>query len=105
MQRDPWLIRNTKRLFTILRTSGQIRHLARFLASHTPGYLFDKPSPWLGFDAIDYLAARISPGWRVFEYGSGGSTLFWLKSGAEVVSIEHDADWYAQMQQRLMQNP
>lgn len=105
LKRDSWLIRNTKRFLIILRAPGQIRHLRRFVASHKPGYLFDKPSPWLGFDAIDYLAGRIAPGWRVFEYGSGGSTLFWLKSGAEVVSVEHDADWYAQMQQRLKQQP
>lgn len=38
---------------------------------------------------------------RVFEYGSGGSTLFWLRYGALYVSIEHDLDWYSLVRQRL----
>lgn len=31
---------------------------------------------------------------RVFEYGSGASTLYWLDKGAEVVSVEHNPKWY-----------
>jgi len=31
---------------------------------------------------------------KVFEWGSGGSTLFWLEKGANVVSVEHDRQWY-----------
>ncbi|MCC6612966.1 MAG: hypothetical protein IT320_05765 [Anaerolineae bacterium] len=105
MKQDPWLIRNAERLVTILRSPGQIKHLGRHLESYQSDYLFNKPSPWLSFDVIDYLSAQIIPGWRVFEYGSGGSTLFWLTKGAEVVSVEHDADWYRQTQPRLSAFP
>ena len=34
---------------------------------------------------------------RVFEYGSGGSTLFWINNVQEVVSVEHDTAWYSIM--------
>jgi len=34
---------------------------------------------------------------KIFEYGSGGSTLFWLNLGAECVSVEHNPDWYELM--------
>jgi len=38
---------------------------------------------------------------EVFEFGAGGSTL-WLASRAKrLVSIEHDADWYAVIAQEL----
>jgi hypothetical protein len=30
----------------------------------------------------------------VFEYGSGGSTLFWASRVKKVVSIEHETEWY-----------
>jgi len=55
----------------------------------------------LTFDAVDELLKRLPPNPLVFEYGSGGSTLFWLKRGARCTSIEHDAQWYALMRSRL----
>lgn len=60
-------------------------------------YLLRKPSPWLSLPAIRWLRRFLAGrrGLRVFEYGSGGSTLFWLRHGCECVSIEHDARWSA----------
>lgn len=49
--------------------------------------------PWLPFRLIDELGERIGPDSRVFEYGGGGSTLWFLDRGAEVVTVEHDASW------------
>ena len=49
--------------------------------------------PWIQFGARDHVMAAVQPGARVLEFGSGGSTLFWLALGAEVVSIEHDPNW------------
>jgi hypothetical protein len=57
--------------------------------------------PWLVYDAIDFLNALPLAGSRIFEYGSGGSTLYWLNRGAECVSVEHNPDWYKRMQHRL----
>ncbi len=31
---------------------------------------------------------------RVFEYGSGGSTIFFALGGCEIFSVEHDKSWY-----------
>ncbi len=49
--------------------------------------------PWLPFRLIDELAERVDSRWRVFEYGGGGSTAWFLDRGAEVVTVEHDARW------------
>ncbi|HEY3329753.1 MAG TPA: hypothetical protein VGK19_07025 [Capsulimonadaceae bacterium] len=49
--------------------------------------------PWFTYSAIDFLQRTLMPGMMVFEYGSGGSTMFWAKAGASVVSIEHDEEW------------
>lgn len=37
---------------------------------------------------------------RVFEYGSGGSTLFWISRVQEVISVEHDNSWYLIMKKQ-----
>jgi predicted O-methyltransferase YrrM len=50
--------------------------------------------PWLTFRAIKWLNSYIKPWMRVFEYGSGGSTLFLAKRIESLVSIEHDEKWY-----------
>ena len=63
--------------------------------------MFDAAVPWLTFDAADELQKRLPSNPVVFEYGSGGSTLFWLKHGARCTSVEHDEQWYAQVRQRV----
>lgn len=55
----------------------------------------------MGFAAIDHLKKIIRPEMRVFEYGSGGSTLFWSGQVKAVVSVEHDKRWFERMQQEL----
>lgn len=49
--------------------------------------------PWINFPAIDLLTKSLRPGARVFEYGCGGSTLFFLDRGLQVVSVEHEEAW------------
>lgn len=49
--------------------------------------------PWLTYPAIWFLRRVIGRGSRVFEFGSGGSTLFFARLGAEVTSVEHDPKW------------
>lgn len=60
-----------------------------------------RPLPWLCYPAIDLLAARVTPGLRVFEYGCGHSTLWWAERVQTLAAVEHDAAWHARMQARL----
>ena len=85
----------------LLRNSTQRKHVFRWLRSLRKDYLINKKQPWLVFDAIDFLNSLPLKVNRVFEYGSGGSTLFWLNQGAECVSIEHNPDWYKLMHPRF----
>jgi len=61
----------------------------------------DLRQPWMTFTAVAWLSAQIRPDWSVFEYGSGGSTLFFADRAGRVVSIEHDEEWAAGMQPAL----
>ena len=50
-------------------------------------------SPWLPYLVTDYIR-ELRPK-RVFEWGSGESTLFFLGMGLkQLVTIEHDLEWY-----------
>lgn len=77
----------------LLMDSRQRKHVFRWIMSVQESYLLRHRQPWLVFDAIDYLQSLALAGKRVFEYGSGTSTLFWLDHGAHCVSVEHDPTW------------
>jgi hypothetical protein len=57
--------------------------------------------PWLTFGAIHFLKKNINDEMNVFEYGSGGSTLFWAKNTKSVVSVEHNREWFEIMEKQL----
>src|SRR5688572_9711262 len=88
----------------ILASPTQRRHFFRWVSSGRPRYLLNHAAPWITFDAIDFLKARARPDMRVFEFGSGGSTLFWASLGAQVTSIEHNPAWYEILKPRLAGN-
>lgn len=57
--------------------------------------------PWLPFRLIDELESRVGADSRVFEYGGGGSTLWFLSRGAQVVTVEHHPGWAAELRRRV----
>lgn len=81
--------------------------MIKWLRSRRKDYLLTTPSPWLTFDAINYLKQKIQslPNACIFEYGSGGSTLFWQRLGASIVSIEHDPAWFSVVRRYLCETP
>ena len=92
----------------------KIGRLLGHLASHPsniPRYLrlsllnksmpLDSGIPWISFAAIDFLEGYLKPHMHVFEYGSGGSTLFFAKRVADVVSVEDKKEWHDTVQARL----
>ncbi len=56
------------------------------------------PLPWFTYSAINFIENKllIKP-MKVFEYGSGNSTLWFSQRVKQVVSVENDADYYKQM--------
>jgi SAM-dependent methyltransferase len=63
-----------------------------------------EPIPWLTYPAIAFLARRVRADMTVFEYGSGASTLWWAARVRQVVAVEHDARWVADLTSRLPPN-
>ncbi len=81
---------------------AMLRYFPRWRKSRLPGAssLRDR-QPWISFAAIDLLKRVVKPTDRVFEFGGGGSTLFWCDRAAEVVTVEHDTAWFAALQQEM----
>ena len=63
-----------------------------------------EPIPWITYACLRFLEHRISPSMSIFEYGSGSSTLWWAKRVRNVVSCEHDKEWFERTSARAPSN-
>jgi hypothetical protein len=79
----------------------QQKHFGRWLSALGSNYTVDAKIPWITFDAFDFISDHLPPTLRVFEYGSGGSTLFWSGLGGNITTIEHDLAWYNLMHSKI----
>lgn len=75
----------------------------RTLESRLPLAADGSPIPWYTYPAIEYFNQLDAKGLRVFEYGSGNSSLYWARKGADVWSVEHDPGWCETMGKRSAQ--
>jgi hypothetical protein len=57
--------------------------------------------PWMTYDALDVLSEICTPEMNVFEWGSGGSTLFFALKCKRVTSIEHDSAWSGFLKEKI----
>lgn len=71
----------------------------RSLRAHSNALNDEKP--WITFAAIRFLERILTRRMRVFEYGSGGSTLFFSRRAGEVISVEHDPSWWENVLERI----
>ena len=57
--------------------------------------------PWMNFKVIQWLRSYLKKEMILFEWGSGGSTLFFSKLVDQVVSVEYDEEYYHFVQEQL----
>jgi hypothetical protein len=71
-----------------------VAHFSDWSTSLDPGHdpLTDE-RPWITFPALRFLEKVVHGGMSVFEFGSGGSTVFFTRRARRVVAVEHDARW------------
>ena len=84
--------RNLDRALLLLGTFKQVgwfesMHLGR------PVDRCRDPLPWYTYPAIYWLETVLKGNERVFEYGSGNSTLWFAQRVKSVAAIEHDEAW------------
>lgn len=83
--------RSARALFELARHPGRAPSwlLDRLLA-RTP---LERALPWVSWPCIDFLNGRDLESRRVFEYGGGGSTLYFLNRGCHVSTVENSSSW------------
>ena len=90
---NPVLIKHSK-LLSRVQAEAYLKPWLRSVA-FSRGSLSDG-LPLMPFPAIDFLNSIISDKFRIFEYGAGGSSVFFSSRAAEIVSVEHDPHWFHQ---------
>lgn len=57
--------------------------------------------PWIAWPCIDFISDYVRPTHRIFEWGGGGSTLFFLKKGCRVTTVESSAEWVQELEAQI----
>ena len=57
--------------------------------------------PWITFEARSFVESILTPEAEVFEYGAGGSSVFYSQRVKSVISVEHDKAWFNQARDAL----
>jgi hypothetical protein len=64
--------------------------------------------PWLPFELIEWLDLYLKRDMSVFEFGSGGSTIFMAPRVKTLISVEHNPAWHgrvsAELEKRALNN-
>lgn len=63
-----------------------------------------KPIPWYTYSAIEFIRSLQLDECRVFEYGSGHSSLFWAQHARQVIAVENDAVWAEEIRAKFVSN-
>ena len=70
-----------------------------------------QPIPWYTYSSIHFLSAKLalldehdSSKPKIFEFGSGKSTLWWSSRAALVVSVEDNVEWHSYVTQNKPAN-
>ncbi len=75
---------------------SQFKYLPRAVLDYTKRVALDihPDAPWLTYNVVERINEIIRPDWKVIEFGSGRSTLWYAGRVEFVHSIEHDREWF-----------
>lgn len=60
--------------------------------------------PWIHDDVIKFLEKKINKNTTMLEFGSGDSTIYFSNLTNNLISIEHNKDWYNKIKPHLKSN-
>lgn len=101
----------SQKIKTVVKLLGETKVLVALLSQRDFGYLkkigwFESfktiksidgngnPIPWFSYPFIDFLTPRLTKDLVLFEFGSGSSTSFFAERVKQVISIEHNKEWF-----------
>ncbi len=68
------------------------------LEAGRPVDLSGESMPWMNIPIVNFIKNRLSLKIKLFEYGSGHSTLFFANRVNRVVSVEYNQNWFNSIQ-------
>lgn len=94
---------NRKRVHLVLNylvrnPSSIVRYVRDCYFGKSP---LDKGLPWWSYEAIDWVKQYLKPQAKIFEWGSGGSTVFLSKYCQQLISVENDEEWMGKTKKKL----
>ena len=107
LRRHPEAIEMSRAEMFLASCSNILRNKYGFTTAVEKGYAADangKPLPLFTYPAIEYLQQFDLSNKSIFEYGAGGSTLFWQQRAKLVVSVENNPGWYNHLKPQLAKN-
>jgi len=97
----PTSIKKQAKNFIILsKIYGQYKSIKNSSSINEKG----EPIPWYTYPAIEFLNQFDFSTEKVFEYGSGSSSLYWSEKCLSLISIEHDQDWFNKIKNNIKSN-
>ncbi len=87
------------------KTLSHIKYLHQWYKDKQSGdTTLSRRLPWMTYDAIDFFSRNCDRWMHVFEWGSGGSTLYFASHCKEVVTIEHDPEWCGVLREKIKES-
>lgn len=105
--RHPEAIEMPRAEMFLASCSNILRNVYGYATAVEKGYATDvkgNPLPLFTYPAIEYLQQLDLKDKIIFEYGAGGSTLFWQQRAKAVISVENNPDWYKHLKPQLGEN-
>ena len=111
----------TEKIATIFRLMKDTKALQALFTQYHSGFLMEtgwlesfrtksacdkngSPLPWVTLPFVSFVEARLTKSMRIFEFGSGNSTLFFAPRVASVSSAEHNAEWFSAITSKAPRN-
>lgn len=63
-----------------------------------------RPIPWYTYPAIEFIRGLRLNECRVFEYGSGNSSIFWAQRVSEISAVENNPAWADEVRSQNIEN-
>lgn len=76
----------------------------RWLGSLKSSPMADR-QPWISYSAIKFLDNILQKEMAVFEWGVGGSTIFFSSRAGSLVSVEHESEWAERVKMTMAEKP
>ena len=109
------------RILTLLKLLTEPKVLKFLLSQRHSGYLFEqgwfnsfktnspvdknnRPVPWMTYSFIDFIKNRLNKSLKIFEFGSGNSTLFFADKVNSIVAVEHNKEWFDLIKSKMPEN-